>query len=212
MNDFIDIYCERLGPGFWAEPLNAITNLSFFLAAFFAWRLQKKYSPENKSPLILVALLACIGTGSFLFHTLATNWAQLADILPILFYQIAFIVLYSRSVMQWPAKKSAIILILFFLAVYGFGQIPDIVLNGSLSYAPALLFLTGFAFWHWKRVSRERYLLLMASGLFLVSLTFRSLDMQFCGEIPIGLHFLWHILNGILLYGTARAYILNCRS
>lgn len=30
MNEFIDIYCERLGPGLWAEPLNALTNAAFF--------------------------------------------------------------------------------------------------------------------------------------------------------------------------------------
>jgi hypothetical protein len=27
--DPIDAYCERLGPGLWAEPLNALTNLAF---------------------------------------------------------------------------------------------------------------------------------------------------------------------------------------
>ena len=31
----IDIYCERVGPGLWAEPVNALTNLSFLAAAAF---------------------------------------------------------------------------------------------------------------------------------------------------------------------------------
>lgn len=35
----VDIYCERLGPSFWAEPFNAVTNASFLIAAWFAWRL-----------------------------------------------------------------------------------------------------------------------------------------------------------------------------
>jgi hypothetical protein len=35
--------------------------------------------------------------------------------------------------------------------------------------------------------------------------------MQFCPEMPVGLHFLWHMLNGLVLYLTARAYILNAR-
>ena len=34
----IDGYCERLGPGFWAEPLNALTNLAFLIAALVMWR------------------------------------------------------------------------------------------------------------------------------------------------------------------------------
>ena len=31
---YIDNYCERLLPGFWDEPLNAISNLAFWLAAW----------------------------------------------------------------------------------------------------------------------------------------------------------------------------------
>ena len=34
----IDAYCERTDPGYWAEPVNALTNLAFLLAALIAWR------------------------------------------------------------------------------------------------------------------------------------------------------------------------------
>lgn len=33
---YIDSYCERLLPGFWDEPLNAVSNLAFWLAAMVA--------------------------------------------------------------------------------------------------------------------------------------------------------------------------------
>ena len=39
----IDLYCERLSPGIWAEPINALTNLAFLVAAFAAWRLTDQY-------------------------------------------------------------------------------------------------------------------------------------------------------------------------
>jgi hypothetical protein len=32
----VDMYCERLRPGLWAEPVKALTTLSFLLAAGFA--------------------------------------------------------------------------------------------------------------------------------------------------------------------------------
>ena len=32
----IDNYCERLDPGFWAEPLNAVTNAAFVIGAMIA--------------------------------------------------------------------------------------------------------------------------------------------------------------------------------
>ena len=33
MDTYMDAYCERTGPGLLAEPLNAITNASFLIAA-----------------------------------------------------------------------------------------------------------------------------------------------------------------------------------
>ena len=33
----MDAYCERTAPGLLNEPLNAITNSSFLIAAWFAW-------------------------------------------------------------------------------------------------------------------------------------------------------------------------------
>ena len=34
----IDIYCERLDPSFWAEPINALTNLAFIAVGFWVLR------------------------------------------------------------------------------------------------------------------------------------------------------------------------------
>lgn len=209
MNDFIDIYCERLGPGFWAEPLNAITNLSFFAAAVFAFLLARRENALDYRSVVLIALLLAIGSGSFLFHTLATGWAQLADVLPILLFQIVFILSYGRGVMKLPAWKLGALLGIFFLLIFGFGQLPQNLLNGSLSYAPALIFVTGLGLYHFKSVMRERFGLLLAAGVFLISLTFRSLDMHACALFPAGLHLFWHLLNGLVLYLSLRAYLLN---
>ena len=35
---FLDKYCERTAAELFNEPLNAITNLAFLLAAYLAWR------------------------------------------------------------------------------------------------------------------------------------------------------------------------------
>lgn len=236
MTDFIDIYCERMAQGFWNEPVNALTNLSFFIAAFFSWRLISSLrglekaeaiqtfekekldclvarAPRNDGPAyVLIFLQLAIGTGSFLFHTLATGWAQLADVLPILLYQIAFLLFYARHVMGLRRAYCLILLAGFFAAIYGFALLPERLLNGSLSYGPALLFLSGLALWHWRNAAKERWALPAAAGVFLLSLTLRSLDMAACAAFPLGTHFLWHVLNGVVLYLTARAYILNGKS
>lgn len=211
MNEFIDIYCERLGPGFWAEPLNALTNLSFFIAASFVCLLAKRQKMLHRGTLILIALLLCIGMGSFLFHTLAVRWAMLTDTIPILLFQIQFIALYCAHVMRLPPKKTIGILLVFFAVIYLFSLASESILNGSLAYAPAVIFLGLFALWHRMYATREPKGLIYAAGLFAISLAFRSLDMQFCHENPQGLHFIWHLANGAVLYLTARAYILNAR-
>lgn len=211
MDEFVDIYCERLEPGFWGEPFNAITNIAFLIAALCAFQLAKKSSGLNWANLLLIVLLAAIGAGSFTFHTLATEGAQLADVIPILLFQLAFLGLYSRHVMNASQKSVQSLFFFFMLMTAAAHQVPDDVLNGSVSYFPALFYLSRFAVWHYRNAAQEKWLLPAAAGTFVLSLTFRSLDMQFCPEMPVGLHFLWHMLNGLVLYLTARAYILNAR-
>ena len=78
----IDIYCERLDIGIWAEPINAVTNAAFILAAIFMW-LRCKNLVEGR---VLSFLLCLIGCGSFLFHTFGQTWAAILDVasIPIL--------------------------------------------------------------------------------------------------------------------------------
>ena len=68
----IDNYCERLDPGFWAEPLNALTNLAFLIAAVAAWRLAVRHNVLTTDIIVLIGLIAAVGIGSGAFHTFAT--------------------------------------------------------------------------------------------------------------------------------------------
>ena len=87
-------YCERGGdPGFWAEPLNAISNGAFILAGLAAaWQLAR--SPRKDRALfewLLIAVILAIGVGSFLFHTYATVWAIPFDTIPISLFMLAYL-------------------------------------------------------------------------------------------------------------------------
>lgn len=208
MNDFIDIYCERTAQGFWNEPLNALTNAAFLLAAFCAYRLARRDGALDTGIGFLIAVMAAIGIGSFLFHTLATGWAQLADVIPILIFQIGFIYLYGRQVIGLPRVGGLGLLGGFLVAVYLFGQLPPYWLNGSVGYGPAFLFLGGLGAYHYVAGKKERFVLLAATGVFALSLTFRTFDAAWCGAIPFGVHFLWHMLNGAVLYLAARSVVV----
>lgn len=209
MNEAIDIYCERLGPGFWAEPINAITNMGFLIATFLLFLMARRDKVLNTEVCILIGLLGCIGIGSWLFHTLAVRWAMLADVLPILLFQISFIVIYGRRVMNLGPTYISILLLGFVLLSIGFESLPRAWLNGSLAYLPAILYLLGFAFYHRRTGQNAQNILLLAVCTFAVSLTFRSIDMMVCPVVTFGTHFLWHLLNAVVLYLCVYAVIKN---
>ncbi|MFT2588559.1 hypothetical protein ACMWPQ_29155, partial [Escherichia coli] len=50
----VDLYCERLSTAFWAEPVNALSNLAFLLAAYFLWRLPL---PQGRSTVVMSRIL-----------------------------------------------------------------------------------------------------------------------------------------------------------
>lgn len=210
----IDIYCERTDPGFWSEPVNAITNLSFLLAALWGWlKLRERDSNRPAGTdwtiVALIALAAAIGIGSFLFHTLATAWSGLADVIPIwLFVTVYTVVIIARLTGRHPAVITAVILGLFVLIAAtvrllspGPGSpsgTPD-PLNGTGQYAPAVVALFVFAaVLAWKRHPITP-LVAGAAAVFALSLTFRTIDPLVCSALPLGSHFLWHILNGVMI-------------
>jgi len=83
----LDIYCERLAPGIWAEPINAVTNLAFVIAAIAILpRLR-----GDRPAMILAITIGLIGLASGLFHTFATGWAALADSLSILLFVLIYL-------------------------------------------------------------------------------------------------------------------------
>jgi hypothetical protein len=100
----IDGYCERLGPGYWAEPVNAVTNLGFVLVAVWLWR----RSAAVPMARVLAVILACIGLGSYLFHTHAQVWAAIADTAPIGLFILLYLYAVNREVWGMPVWAAAI--------------------------------------------------------------------------------------------------------
>ncbi|BFM06013.1 hypothetical protein GCM10025791_20620 [Halioxenophilus aromaticivorans] len=47
----------------------------------------------------------------------------------------------------------------------------------------------------------------MAVACFTLALCFRTLDSLVCPLWPLGLHFLWHLTNGVVLYLCVQAYL-----
>lgn len=204
----LDLYCERCGPGLWAEPINAVTNFSFLIAAYAAWRLARS---ENRLTLEIwtaIALSAAVGIGSAVFHTFANTLTVWFDIVPILLLQCWIVWLYGRQVMRLSVAAVVGLLIVLIGGGLAGTQMPHI-LKGSLGYFPALLILAWLGYWHFRHRKAEPRILLGAAACLFIALVFRTIDMLVCPVMPIGTHFLWHLLNGGTVYLAIRCLILN---
>lgn len=196
---YVDQYCERLGPGLLAEPLNAATNIAFFLAAWALWRLANRSNIVSGDVRILIALTVAIGIGSSLFHTFATTWAHWLDIIPILLFQLAFLWIYTRRVMRLRFVMSAAIVAVFLVVALYSRQFPHL-LNRSLMYGPALFVMLALGICHWRYQTSHRISLLAAAGTLFAAILFRTIDQMVCEPFPLGTHFLWHLLNAVVVY------------
>lgn len=211
----IDGYCERTGPEFWAEPVNAATNGAFLLAALIALALALRRGRIDGPVVWLICLMAVIGVGSFLFHTFATAWAALADTGPIgLFILSYFAIAMNRFAglgWGWSALLTLGFLLGMGLLSWGLRVTVGPYVGGSQSYFPAFFALLGVGLWLGARAHPAGAWLLAAAGVFAVSLTFRTLDRQVCEAWPLGLHFVWHVLNAAVLGALTVAVIRHGR-
>ncbi|HEX6341284.1 ceramidase domain-containing protein [Umezawaea sp.] len=210
MNDYVDTYCERLAPGLWGEPLNAFSNLAFLLAAAVLWF---RYRPVERSMRALVVLLALIGVGSLSFHTAATELTRVFDVLFIALFVFFYVVCFGRWFwgLSWPKAW----LFAPGLALLGAVLLPVSLLvpAGSGSYLAAGVALAGLAValrfsgpegarHHWRAFA-------LAAVVFAVSLTLRTVDLSACPGLPSGTHYLWHLLNAVVLYLVAREALVR---
>jgi len=215
----VQAYCERACPDFWAEPVNALSNAGFLLAAAAgAYRALRLPSPDRVA-LVFTGLIALVGIGSFLFHTLAVTWAMLADVIPIAVFIYAYLALALRRYLRLAPRPMLLVTAGF--ALFGFVLTPVLdgltgldvsgLTNGSIDYFPALFALFGMAAATATRPEESCVFTGRRLGgtgvLFLISLAARTADRAACAALPIGTHAFWHILNAAVLYALVATAI-----
>ena len=225
-------YCERLDGAFWGEPLNALSNGAFLFAALAVGgrlRVQWRRGVRDWPALLLTATVAAISFGSFLFHTRPGPMTALADVIPIQVFVLAYLVLAFRRFLGFGLLGSGLGAALLAAASLSCAALPGDVLNGSASYLPALAALFGLGFWLLARARRSVFRLalsgfnapavaqsglkaaaagrslLLAGSVFLISLFFRTIDRAACLGWPSGSHWIWHLLNALVLFLLLRA-------
>jgi len=205
MWDAVDAYCERTSAVYWAEPVNALTNLAFLVAAAMMWR-QSAGVPLARA---MCLVLAAIGVGSYLFHTHANGLTAALDVTPILGFILLYIFAATRDLLGFGWRWAAGAVVAFF--PYAAVMVPVLgavmpFLGSSAGYAPIPLLILGYAVALWRRSPATARGMALGAGLLLASLTARTLDSPLCEVLPLGTHFLWHIMNGIMLGWMIKVY------
>lgn len=209
---YLDAYCERAGdPGLWGEPLNAITNLCFIVAAILSANVLHRTPNIFKVDLwLLVAMLFGIGIGSGAWHMVPTGHTVLMDVLPITLFINIYLVAALRRILGLSYAKVA-----FWWAVYfGAGllaqaKLPADMLNGTIMYVPTFLTLVILTFAVKAKDAALGLVFLKVLAVWALSLTFRTIDPEICHAFPYGTHFLWHALNAWVLWRLLTALIAH---
>ena len=200
-----DIYCERTDASFWAEPMNALTNLAFIVAGLLL--LIHKQPPART----LGVLIMLIGFGSFLFHTFANRLTGFLDVLFIGIYLLAYAWLWPKWVLRsgptiCALSMAALVLAITLasLAVAAFKPLwPDLPPG---AYLGAWFYLIAIATLSATGHPKAGRWLWAAVGLFAVSIAARQMDLPLCDQTG-GTHWLWHVINAIVLYASARGLL-----
>lgn len=222
--EHVFLYCERgTDAALWAEPINTISNAGFFLAALVAWQLLLWRPSAERSPdhFLLVGLTFLIGCGSLAFHVYADEGTEFADIVPIGLFMMVYLGFALNRFLAVPPGWTVLIVIGFALIVGATVQVqcwdggiglpgPEVTdakqcLNGSVGYLPALGALIILAMLLTERHHRVAPYVVWATIIFIVSIILRSIDMSFCDRVVIdgrnvGTHFIWHILNAVVIF------------
>jgi hypothetical protein len=203
------MYCEQpLCSGVF-EPLNTLTNLFFMAAGILLFFQLKKEGKLDLKGIWFSSLLLIVGIGSFLWHFHRSDFNLTADSIPIGLFIISYLNFYlARTV-----HKILYRLLLFFgffiytpLVILLLSSLASLEFlgNGGLEYAVALsyfFFLQIYTFFFKRELLKKSLGIVL---LFFTSIVFRQIDLTVCDLCGFGTHFLWHIMNSVVLYSFVR--------
>ena len=200
----VDGYCERIDASFWSEPLNALTNIFFLVAA--VWVLRRE--GLNSTARILALILGMIGTASFLFHSFAQAWAGALDVLFILLFTLLYLFAASKDFMGAPRSIALVITLGYFpfSIIVDWLTLPLTFLGSTRIYMPMPILIILFSLLLYKRLPIVSRGLAVGAFILIISMLARILDVPLCQKIPLGTHFVWHVLNAVMLAWMIEVY------
>lgn len=192
------VYAETNLAAYIAEPWNALSSLAIvFPAVYWAIKLKGKV---KLFPFIYscIPLLLMGGIGSTLYHAYrSSNWLLLMDVFPTAILTIAIGIYFWFKVVPvwWQAFSIVVPFNIIRFSLFQFMPSEMAVnlgyfISGAMFFLPVLIYLNRHNYRHVKDI----FLSILFLGL---SLLFRDLDYSLVSYLPMGSHFLWHLLSGV---------------
>ena len=181
-----------------------LPTLFFLLTAI--WVLRR--DGLNNKARALAFILGMIGIASFLFHSVATAWAGALDVLFILLFTLLYIFVATEDFLGLPRRSALVVTLGYFpfSVVVDWLTLPLSVLGSTRIYIPILILITLYSLILYKKFPYLSRGLAMGALLLTISMFARSVDLPLCETIPTGTHFLWHVINAIMLAWMIEVY------
>jgi hypothetical protein len=196
MPDGGPIYCETGEPGFLAEPWNTWTELAFvLLALYWAWRLRGRYH-EHRFVAICLPLILVGGLGGFLFHGFRTQRIFLMiDVIPILVLlpSSAAYLCYRITGRVWAGLAYALGLVVAAVLLFRSMQ-PGFRPYALVYVLAAVVMALPVVIEAVRNRGRGTRYVVGAVACAGVGSAFHLGDGRWCEVLPMGTHWLWHVL------------------
>lgn len=215
--------CERLTNGALGEPLNMASALAVSLIACAALVVWFRDGRRDMPTLILCLLAILVGVGGYVFHGEPSSQMLMFEVLPPVLFSVLTFTLVLRRMFGFDPLVTVLHMVGFVLvAALLIVVFPVDALGGGARYlAPLLaLYIAAGALIIQARLGMHEdrmlkgaaasrsdavhfpklkagYGLLQAGMLLAVALVARAIDLRVCDQVPMGLHFLWHVFGAM---------------
>lgn len=190
------LYCEWL-TNLAHQPFNTVSNAVFLISAYLSHRIISQSKERGWSVQLLPFSIAFIGLSSAFWHHYNNSIGDIADTRAIGFFVLLLSIILIKRITPKTSIQLAGLVSTLIISLW-LEQLP--YLNGSLVYL-FLFSVLGFAIFILSKKGQATLLPgVVAILLLLIGLVSRIIDPSLCEYIPIGTHFVWHLLTAAAAY------------
>lgn len=206
---YLDLYsslperCEQSW-GLISEPIDTISNIAFFISAYFIYQLFKRNKAKNPYMKILLTLVILMGIGSTIYHAFHNPFTLIADQLPIYIFVVYSIYLFVSYVTK---NKILLYLVPTLLVIFQFislANIPLFIFNVPIRHVINLIFIVILAVWSYRKLGNITFYIIPVLFTYALGIFSRAFDLIVCPINGVGTHFFWHICVAFTTYFAVR--------